>query len=258
MLGIPEEAFSELHWYELVKLWFRAHQDVRKKRFGQGVFQSPDGTEQVEVVTSPFVAMEVRRYCGKRDQYLGGRLHLFCNINSSLKMRPRMARFSKMLRAYDEKISWLETDINIDIMRTDDMLDRLQRQRDIHESRDEPHMVQLCINKADKLRGEYYDRNIAKYQSLQCLLNRKIGKLETAQKHLETVRRRILVRLAYYYYRASNKDRSLAHFDMSEAQLAAISDLRVMEQYQRTMLAAVRKLEQIEKDIALLSSWRSR
>lgn len=258
MLGIPETAFSELHWYERLNLRIRAALDVRRGRFQSNEYQSLADPEQTRTAaSSPFTIMEVRRFAGKRDRYLGKKRHLYWNFSKRMYRRYRYSRFITMLRDLDDRIATLSTDINIDIMRTDDMLDMLQRQRDLHDERNEPHMAQLCVNKADKLRSEYYARNISKYQGVQSLLNEKISRLETAHAYLTAIRRQFYLRLAYYYYRASNRDLSLNHADLSEEQLGMMGDLGVMDQFQNELKDAYANRDKIEKDISVLSSWRT-
>lgn len=258
MVGISETDFGELRWFERLGLRLRAFWDVRRGRFSVETFQNRmKQDEEKKAVTSPYAIMEVRRYSGKREQYLGKKRHLYWSIRKNLRRCLRWKRFHTMLRELDEKIGMLETDINIDIMRTDDQLDMLERQRDDCDERRELHMSQLYINRADKIRGEFYDRNVGKYQCLKSLIYEKLSKLETAQAHLQAVRRRVMVRLAYYYYRASNRDSSLNHAEMSEDHLHMMGDLDIMGQYQEMIKALAKKLENIDKEISVLSAWRN-
>lgn len=258
MFGIEEVTFHELHLLEQLQLSLRAKRDVRGQRFQKQILK-PIGTGKdvsLSFMSSPFTVYEVQRYNSKRERYLGRKKHIFRVRNKRLGMRLSVAVFRNMLRSYEQIIGRLETQINIEIMRMDDNLENLLREKDRFDKQGQLHMSQLCINRAEKLRNEYYARNVEKYLCLKEMLNKKLSKYEAAETHLKDIRRRTLIRLAYYYFRASNLDPSLRHYDMSQEQLALVSDLNMMEEYHEEMEATARKIGKIDTEIAELNSWR--
>lgn len=259
MFGIEEVTFHELHLLEQLHLSLRASKDVRRRRFQRETLRRMEAGKEVSLsfVSSPFTVYEVQRYNGKRDRYLGKKLHVYRVQNEHLRMKFSVTRFRSMLHSYDEIIGRLEMDINIEIMRLNDKLENLQREKDRFDRADQLHMSQLCINRAEKFRSDYYERNVKKYQALKQMLNKKLSKYEVAEAYLTAVRRRSLIRLAYYFFRASNKDTTLRHYDMSEEQLSLVSDLHVMEEYHQEMETTAKKIQKIDADLAELSSWRT-
>lgn len=239
-------------------LRWRASGDVRNGRFRKDVLRhTVDGREAVEsVISSPFSVREAQRYQSRRQKFLSEKKFFFRIVSKKLVMRISRATFAEVCSSYREIIGNLEIDINMENMRASDKLENLAREKEIFDRNGQSHMSQLCINKAEKVRSDYYDRNGAKYQSLNQMITLLMKQYEVREAELLQIRARVLNRLSYYYFCASNKDNTLGHYDMTPEKLELLMDLRVMEEYREIREVLARKLEKIASDIAELNSWR--
>lgn len=259
MTGFMEVMQLELGAVEKLYLGWRASRDVRTGRFQkEEITRTVAGsTENLSFVSSPFSVYEPQRYRNKRQKYLSRKKRRYRIMNRDHKLRWIWADFQTMRNSYHQSISDLQTDIAMENLRATDRLENLEREKAQFDKLKQPHMSQLCINKAEKLRSSYYDRNAAKYRGLKLMIEKLQEGYDIAEGYLMNIRTRTLTRMAYYYYRASNKDNSLGHYDMTEEKLELVTGLPLLEEYEKEREKLAEMLDKINADLAELNSWHS-
>ena len=257
MTGFAEVLRRELGALEKLHLHWRASRDVRAGRFKkENIKRTVAGiTESLPYVSSPFTVYEPQRYRAKRQKYLSRKKRGYQILDRNQKLRWIWADFQTMRSNYHQRISDLQTDITMENLQATDRLESLEREKEQFDKLDQLHMSQLCINKAEKLRSNYYAKNAAKYRGLKLMIERLQEGYDHAEGYLLGIRTRTLTRMGYYYYRASNKDNSLGHYDMTEERLALVTDLPLLEEYQQERQLLAEMLEKIDADLAELNSW---
>lgn len=197
---------SRLHLFDTIMLSFRAYFDLKrgrvqieskdlvisKNRRGDQISgaaeESAAAVSHYTCINSPLVIRELSNYENYREHYLSKRKNLYWMRAFVVLPIPRVSSFTHMLNNLDYQINRFESLLNTLTVQYGELIAEQNRFKNGYELNGESHMVQLCINRANKLRMEYYKKSVHIYQALIAQLTVKAGRIKKAEDDLVCAR----------------------------------------------------------------------
>lgn len=266
---------SYLFFFERMYLKAMAHRDVRKNVFtamqlGTSVppaskadarpNSAPTDTTMVSsatVIQSPFIIQELRTFDAKREAYMGTRPTLRWFSTRNQLPFPCFGTFAHQIGRSDEIINASAARINMETINHSEKISTWSKRRESYHAQSNPHMEQLCINKAEALRDSFYFATKNDYLLIVETLTKQLRMYDVADKKLRGIRSRHFQRIAYYYgaaQRFAEKYGQALPPDMiRDDSLAKLCNTHTLEMYSDIIAKKNNMLATFRQDLANLS-----
>jgi hypothetical protein len=188
-----------------------------------------------QCISSPFIIEELRRYNAKRDYLMASRPTFYWRPISEHTNLPWISSFPDMIGITNETINEYASDINMLNISYSDEISSWENKMQDYQKAKQPHMVQLCINKAYEQKSCFYTQTQHKYNKIVYLLTQQLHKYDKADKVMRKIRSRHFSRITYYYksaLRLAAKDNlSLPIDGVDDESLSKIGNTDTLENY---------------------------
>lgn len=208
------------------------------------------------LIISPYFNSELGKFEAFREYALGRRRTRCRTVNERLRKRRVRGPFTEVIANLDQRVSVLEARINLLFADYEERIQQCQSQRENHEHRGEPHMVQMYINRILALRGDYYSKASRLYDSVVHLLSEKIKLITALEGLLRQKRAHSFLRIRYYYQRAVMRAKVLPADYLSDEVLMNVANTELLMDFEEIRNETQEKLKQIQDEIAAFSSLR--
>lgn len=262
---------SRLRLFETIVLSFRAYFDLkrgrveienrdivsRKTKHGdqiKGAAEEPvTAVSHYTCINSPLVIRELSNYENYREHYLSKRKNIYWMRAFVVLPIPCVSSFTHMLNNLDYQINSFESMLNMLTVQYGELIAEQNRFMNGYELSGESHMVQLCINRANKLRMEYYKKSVHVYRALIAQLTVKAGRLKKAEDDLVCARTWHFHKIRVYHEKVciySPYSNTQFDFDyMSDERLSMKCNAETAERYKGDWIQAKDMLEKYSKEL---------
>lgn len=262
---------SRLRLFDMIELSFRAYFDLKRDRVAienkDVVIRNPKRGDRIKgapeepaaavghytCINSPLVMRELSNYENYREHYLSRRKNLYWIRAFVVLPVLRVSSFTNMLNNLDYQINDFESMLNTLTVRYGEMIAEQNRFKDGYERNGESHMVQLCINRANKLRMEYYKKSVHIYRALIAQLTVKAGRLKKAEDDLVCARTWHFHKIRVYHEKVwIYSPYSNTRFDsdyMSDEKLSMKCNAETADRYKTDWMQTKDMLEKYSKEL---------
>lgn len=256
---------SDLFFIEKILIDRRAKRDALAHRVeriyfpeleGQAKFHENAANELRSMLYSRFISEELSQYALRRDRHLYQRRTFGWSYWVNGFRSISLVSLPKRVAMLSNRISQLWKQLESKGAASSLELDKLNTKRIYHESCQEYHMVQLCVNKADKIRQEYAAKTDDIYLEIDMLLGQIIKLLEIEDKQLILIRSRHWRRVRRYCATACQVDPTLGPEYTHEDLMSQIEEMKTLGEYQPVLEDAYRRQKRIKNDQEVIRTWR--
>lgn len=251
---LRRQARRDLERKQFKPMSIRENDSMMKYPFGGANPSNTGGDippEQV-IYVSPFMKLELEKFGAMREYQIGMKKIATFNLQGPLFRRFILSDFASTLKILDSTINDTSKELNLLEARHRDLLDECGRAIDECKSRKLPHMEQLYINKATATRRAFYKKAKKHYTRSIYLLNKKLLRIDSLKGKLNALRRKIYLRVQYYYQSAAEQGGGFLSSNLSDTHFEKISNMTVLDHYEQVRQEASDKLQDLMDDLSNL------
>lgn len=249
---------KDLTFLEKIKLKRRARRDVTDQQIQLITVsrdQDPAAGDADRMLYSPFLHSELMKFTFLRDQTLGTiRVRFWLHNASYAKVYSRKA-LPRAIADIDNQINVYGTRIDLLADTYTDKLSELDRMRKTHEAADAEHLVQMCVNRAERYRLEYAELTNDLYIGIIELLGQKKELLDEVSGRLTAIRSEVYRRVLYYCEVACTLNAALDPSAMSPFLYERYAGLDVLQQFSAVRADAQEQLDHYRTEFSKLNNW---
>lgn len=249
---------KDLTFLEKIKLKRRARRDVTDQQIelvsvGSDQHLAPGDADRM--LYSPFLHSELLKFAFQRDQTLGTiRVRFWLHNTSYAKVYSRKT-LPRAIADIDNQINVYGTRIDLLADSYTDKLSELDRMRKMHEAAGAEHLVQMCVNRAERYRLEYAELTNDLYIGIIELLGQKKELLDEVSGKLTALRSEVYRRILYYCEVACTLNGDLDPGAMSPFVYERYADMDILRQYSVVRADAQAQLDHYRTEFSKLNSW---
>lgn len=254
MLKTPYRSDQEIMRKQLSSIMKRRIRKQARKDVSKGLVKVVTITSaqgEHKLIMSPYISLQMRKFCTERDFYLGKSLQRFWTKNQNFRRQYHIHSFPRMIGSIDLQIDNYSGRIKTLTEYYGEQIAEQHNRQDEHEANgEEQHLVQLCINRAQKIRNQFYVETRDMYNSITELLSQKIDRLHAAEKALRFARSWCFLQIEYYCFCVFEFDGSIEPDWLHKEQtLQMVGDFDLLGSYQEVLELTVKKLAAYQADI---------
>lgn len=249
---------KDLTFLEKIKLKCRAHRDVADQKIELVSVisdQNPVTGDADRMLFSAFLQSELMKFAVQRDQTLGTIRVRFWLHNASYAKDYSRKALPRAIADIDNQINVYSTRIDLLADTYTDKLGELDRMRKMHEAACAEHLVQMCVNRAERYRLEYAELTNDLYIGIIELLGQKKELLDEVSGKLTALRSEVYRRILYYCEVACTINAALDPGAISPFVYERYADMDILQQYSAVRADAQEQLDHYRTEFSKLNNW---